>query len=137
MIQGYNGLLNRMNERKNLVLPSMPVVPAEKNRIVLMAINPEMLFTYWDFEKTTLSKLSNQNIQGTLEVSSSQIEKILPICFNIKDEQTMNYYLKGLKSHTEYSLKLNVPGIDSLISNKVVTPRNYVSSDTNFVLGQF
>lgn len=136
MIQGYSGLLDRIDGSKSVVRPSMPLASAEKNKIVILAIDPTRLFAYFSFEKNASAKLKNRDIKGTLEVYSTQLERVLHTIFNVNDKRTMNYYLNGLKANTEYFLKFNVPGIGQLVSNKAKTPRKCPSDCNDFVLSR-
>jgi len=103
---------------------------SDKNCLVLMAVDPNKVYGYWDFDEETknILKAKRRNVQGVLELHSTSGKRDIPVNFSVHRNNQMNYYFKDLESYVQYKAVLRIPELNlSIESNPVETPKNFVS----------
>jgi len=92
------------------------------DRIVLLPVNPNKFFTYWDFDKKTFEKLRSFNgIIANLGLFSDNYEVETEIRFNPADEHSMNYYFDRIKTGEKYQSALFIPKIELYLKSNIVS----------------
>lgn len=130
---------------RNLELP----VSYESNRIVLLPVNPHLVFVYWDLSKETYSKLSNQSevVLRLYDVTyinfdGSNAHRIFEAGIHLA--LTRNYYFHVPSSNADYLAELGFKAggkfVPLLRSNVARTPSDTPSSSVRqrwYVKGKY
>jgi len=128
------GQIKNLEERVNL-----PDVKEEKNKLVLMVVDPHHLFAYFSFNEETKAKLGSGEIGGVFELHDNHgIYTRDTITFEACKDNTKKYHFLGLASDTKYHVILNIPKISlSLKSDYITTPRNFKSNDLSYTEAEY
>ena len=98
--------------------------PKKESRIELMVVDPCQLHVYYEFGEKTLKKLESLEVKRILGIYPKMSGEVYEAYLDSKD---LSWYFHNVKPDTIYCAKLNIPGIISLRSKSVRTPRNKVS----------
>jgi len=139
--------LAALNESYSINIAPPADAPLE-DRLVLIAKDPLIIFSYIDLDNRTKNKI--RNIYGEKTIGSLRIEEVsskdpsfsrLIKKYNfelrLNDAHPNWYFTEGIESGKEYQSKFEIDGIDTLVSNIAKTAVNYVSLDTSCTFGRF
>ena len=138
---GTEGIIERNRELYEKIKKSrhidIPRIPADKNKIVMLPIDPLKGYSYWDLTDETLSKLDNKAETTITLYSNYGPIKNIEREFNKNNLDTMEHYI-DFYPNRPYFARFYIPKINlELFSNLIKTPANKPSEDTTEVFGEF